>query len=77
MGIRKLVPLPLSSNQVFPDATDEWACLLFEDLSLVKCLDEIQILEVFVIPALQDGGYEHMASNLRVDVTELLFQNYF
>ena len=77
VGMRKLVPLPFSSNQVFLDATDEWTCLLFENLRLVKCLDEMQILEVLVIPALQDGGYEHMASNLRVDVTEILFQNYF
>jgi len=77
VGMRKLVPLPLSSNQVFLDAIDEWARSFFEDLSLVKCLDEIQILEELVIPALQDGGYEHMTSKLRVDVTELLFQNYF
>jgi len=77
VGMRKLVPLPLSSNQVFLDATDEWARSLFEDLSLVKCLDEIQILEKLVIPALQDGGYEHMTSKWRVDVAELLFQNYF
>ena len=77
VGMRKLVPLPLSSNQVFLDATDEWVSLLFEDLGLAKCLDEIQILEELVIPALQDGGYKHMTSNLRVDVTELLFQNYF
>ncbi|MCJ1247903.1 hypothetical protein MMC30_005118 [Trapelia coarctata] len=77
VGIRKLVPLPSSLSQVFLDATDERACSLFEDLDLVKCLDEIQILEELVIPALQNGSYEHMASNLRLDVTELLFQNYF
>lgn len=77
VGMRKLVPLPLSSDPVFLDATDEWARSLFEDLDLVKCLDETQILEELVIPALQDGGYEHMASKLRLDVTELLFQNYF
>ncbi len=77
VGMRKLVPLPLSSDRVFLDVTDEWARSLFEDLDLVKCLDEIQILEELVIPALQDGSYEHMASKLRLDVTELLFQNYF
>lgn len=74
VGMRKLVPLPLSSNQVFLDATDEWARSLFEDLSLVKCLDEIQILENLVIPALQDGGYEHMTSKRRVDVAALSFR---
>ena len=77
VGMRKLIPLPSSSGQVFLDATDERARSLFEDLDLVKCLDEIQILEEIVIPALQDGGYEHIASKLRLDVTELVFQNYF
>lgn len=77
VGMRKLVPLPLSSTQVFLDATDEWARSLFEDLNLVRCLDEIQLLEELVIPALQESGYEHMISNFRLDVTELLFQNYF
>jgi sacsin len=77
VGMKKLVPLPLSSNHVFLDATDECARSLFEDLHLVRCFDEVQILEELVIPALQDGGYEHMNSNFRLDVTELLFQNYF
>ena len=77
VGMRKLVPLPLSSTHVFLEATDKWARSLFEDLNLVRCLGEIQILEELVIPALQDSSYEHMTSKIRLDVTELLFKNYF
>ena len=77
VGMRRLVPLPVSSDRVLLDATDEQARSLFEDLDLVKCLDEVQILEELVIPALRDDGYEHMTSELRLEVTELLFQNYF
>ena len=77
VGMRKLVPLPLSSDRVLLDATDEWARSLFEDLDLVRCLDEVQILEELVISALRDGNYERMTSKLRLEVTEQLFQNYF
>lgn len=77
VGMRRLVPLPLLSDRVLLDATDEWARSLFEDLDLVRCLDEVQILEELVISALRDGSYERMTSKLRLEVTELLLQNYF
>ena len=77
VGMRKLVPLPMSSKQVFLDVTNKMTCSLFEDLHLARCLDDIQILEELVIPALQDGGYENMTLNFRLGAIELLFQNYF
>lgn len=43
----------------------------------MKCLNEIQILKEFVISTLQDDNYKHIVSKLRLDVTKLIFQNYF
>ena len=77
VGMRKLVPFPRRLNRIFLDATNELTCSFFQDLDLVKCLDERQILEELIVPALQNGSYETVASNLRIEAIELLFQNYY
>lgn len=77
IGLKSLVPVPLSPKQVFIDMTDEGVRALFEGLGLLKCLNDLQVLEEIVIPAINRGNYNHMSPKFRLEVVELLFQNYY
>jgi sacsin len=77
IGLRKLVPVPFSSERVFLDVSDENERRLLEGMGLMECLNDVRILERIVIPALQNGGYKKMNSSFRLDVADLLFQNYY
>jgi hypothetical protein len=77
IGLCKRVPVPFSSECVFLDVSDGDERRLLKGMGLVKCLDDVQILEGFVIPALQNGSYEKMNSSFRLEVANLLFQNYY
>jgi sacsin len=76
IGIRKIMPIPPNSRYVFLDATGEDEQNLLGSLGSLRCLNELQVLEEVVIPALQDDCYDNMNPNLRCEVVELLFKNY-
>jgi sacsin len=76
IGLRKLVPVPFSSERVFLDVSNKDERRLLKDMGLVEYLDDVQMLERIVIPALRNGSYEKTNSNFRLDVADLLFQNY-
>lgn len=76
-GLRELVPVPPSPKQVFVDVTDEGERVLFEELHLLKCLNDIEILEEIVVPALQEGSYNGMSTSFRLEAVDLLFQSYY
>jgi sacsin len=77
IGLSKLVPVPFSSERVFLDVSDKDERRLLEGMDLMECLDDVQILERIVIPALQNGSYEKTNPSFRLDVANLLFQNYY
>ena len=77
IGLKKLVPVPASPKQVVLDMTDKGMRELFEESGLVECLEDLQILERMVIPAMQRGSYNSMTPDLRLEVVNLLFQNYY
>lgn len=76
-GLKKLVPVPPSPEQVFLDVTDEDERALFERLGLFKCYNDVEILEEIAIPAMHRGDYDCMSPNLRLEVANKLFQNYY
>lgn len=73
IGLKTLVPVPSSPNNVFIDMTKE---VLFGGLSLLKCLNDRQILEEVIIPALHNGSYNCLNSALRLEAVNMLFKNY-
>ncbi|ERF72113.1 hypothetical protein EPUS_02904 [Endocarpon pusillum Z07020] len=77
IGLKTLVPIPSSPNDVFIDMTKEVFSTLFEGLGLLKCLNDGQILEEVVIPALHSGSYDCLSSALRLEAVNRLFQNYY
>ena len=77
IGLSKLVPVPLSAECIFLDVSNENERALFEDMGILKCLNEVQILEEIVIPGLRDGGYDEMHQSFRLEVATLLFRNYY
>jgi sacsin len=77
IGLGKLVPIPPNSNYVFLNATEEVERTLLEGLGLLRCLNEVQILEEIVIPALKDGRYDKLNPKLRCEAMNVLFQNYY
>lgn len=76
VGLRKLVPIPSRPRLIFLDATDEGVRQLFEEIGLLNCFNEQKMLEELVIPALQDGGYDSMTPELRLEAVNVLFLNY-
>jgi sacsin len=77
IGLKTLIPVPSSPKQVFIDATNEGERAFFERLGLLKCLNDIQILEEIVIPAVRSDSYNRMCPSFRLEVVKLLFQNYY
>jgi sacsin len=77
IGLKTFIPVPSSPKQVFIDATNEGERAFFERLGLLKCLNDIQILEEIAIPALRTDSYNRMCPSLRLEVVKLLFQNYY
>ena len=77
IGLSRLFPLPPSPKHVFLDVSNESERALFEEVGLLKCLNDVQILEEIVIPSLRDGGYDEMNPIFRLEVANLLFQNYY
>jgi sacsin len=77
VGLASLVPVPSTPKRVFLDVTNETERALFEKMGLLKCINDVQILEEIVIPELRDGGYDKMNPSLRLDAATLLFQNYY
>ncbi len=77
IGLKKLVPVPSTQEQVFIDVTGEGESDFFERLGLLRCLDDIQILEEIAMPAMERGSYSCMGASLRLKVVVLLFQNYY
>ena len=77
IGLKTLVPVPSSPTQVFIDMTEEGPSTLFEGLGLLKCLNDVQILEEVVIPAMHRGSYNCLSPALRLEVVKRLFQNYY
>jgi sacsin len=77
VGLKSLVPVPSSPKHVFIDMTDEDVRRILERLDLLKCLSDLQLLEDIVVPAIYHGSYNHMNPNLRLEVVDLLFRNYF
>ena len=58
VGMTRLVPVPPSPKRVYLDVSNENERALLDKIGLVKCMNDVQILEEIVIPALRDGGYD-------------------
>ena len=76
VGLSRLVPVPPSPKRIFLDVSNESDRALFEESGLLKCKNDVQILEEIVIPALRDGGYDEMNPSFRLELANFLFRNY-
>jgi sacsin len=77
VGLTSLLPVPSSAEHVFIDMTDEGVRRLFEGLGLIRCLSNLQLLDEIVVPAMHRGSYNQMSPILRLQVVNIVFQNYF
>lgn len=77
VGLTRLVPIPPSPKRVFLDVSNENERALFEEIGLLKCMNDIQAFEEIVIPALQNGDYDKMNPGFRLDLANQLFRNYY
>jgi sacsin len=77
IGLSSLVPVPSRPGRVLLDVSNEHDQALFKKMSLLRCMNAVQILEDIVISALGDGSYDGMNSSFRFDVATQLFQNYY